>query len=168
MGPLRGPPPDDTMTDWPTILLSGVIGGVLGTAVTAMFTWRSTWTSYAEAATKHALEVDQLFIRHPELRLYFYDGIPLPDDGSSDCARALAAREFVADGLEGIADNRDIYSRGDWDSWLVYIEEMLKTSPTLKQLIDESPDWYPSLCAARSHQPRRHFGRTRKFWRDLI
>ncbi len=155
------------MTGWLAILLSGLVGGVLGTAVTALFTWRSTWVSYSDVANKLALDVDQLFIRYSEFRPYFYDNLPLSSDECSDYSRALAAREFVADSLEGICDNRDVYSRKDWESWLDYVKGMLETSPTLRQLIDEKKDdWYPSIWDR--NKPRPPFARTRQFWNETI
>lgn len=155
------------MTDWPVVLLSGVVGGVFGTTVTGLFTWRATWTSYTDAANKLALDLDNLFIRHSEYRQYFYDSIPLSAEGVSDYSRILAVREFVADSLEGICDNRNIYSRVDWQSWLRYVEELLESSPALRQLLDENEEWYPSLHSALMHEPRPRFARLRRFWRDL-
>jgi hypothetical protein len=155
------------MTGWLAILLSGLVGGVMGTAVTALFTWRSTWASYADVANKLALDVDRLFISHSEFRPYFYDKVPLTSEGCSDYSRALATREFVADSLEGICDNRDAYSREDWASWLDYVNAMLKTSPTLRELLEEKKDeWYPSMWGRADPPPS--FPRTRKFWHDTI
>ncbi len=153
---------------WVGILLSGIIGGILGTAVSALFTWRSTWSSYNEAANKSAIDVDHLFIRYPELRPFFYDGKPLTNENLPDYSRAMAAREFVADSLEAICDNREVYNREDWESWLDYVEGMLKTSPTLYELMNaKGEDWYPSMSSALAREPRPRFARTRRFWKDL-
>jgi hypothetical protein len=153
---------------WLAILLSGLIGGILGTVVTFLFSWRSTWTSYSDVANKIALDLDTLFITYSDLRPFFYESREASPDIVSDYSRALAAREFVADSLEAICDNRHVYQPDDWDSWLKYVKEILKTSPTLSELINsKGGDWYPSITAALDGEPRPRFARLRKFWEDL-
>jgi hypothetical protein len=153
---------------WVSILLSGLIGGVLGTLVTFLFSWRSTWTSYSDTANKIVLELDSLFIAHFDLRKFFYDNCELSKNDDTNYPRALAAREFVADSLEAICDKRHVYKPEDWASWLEYVEEIMDTSPTLTELINtKGKDWYPSLSAALGHEPRPRLPRLREFWGDV-
>jgi hypothetical protein len=156
------------LMSWLAVLLSGLIGGVLGTLVSFLFSWRATWTSYSDVANKTVLELDSLFITHPDLRQFFYEKAPLSKDKVSDYDRALAAREFVADSLEAICDNRHVYKPEDWASWLEYVEEIVSKSPTLTDLMTtKGSDWYPSLSAALAHEPSPRLPRLRKFWNDL-
>jgi hypothetical protein len=162
------------MSDWWTIVLSGVFGAIFGTAITGLFTWRSIWEGYADEATKLALEVDQLFVSRPELRPYFYDGREAPVDGSIENSPLLAVREYVADCLEGIWDTAQVCNDDDWKAWLKYILRMLDSqkSPTLHSFVEnEGEAWYPSLAHAREINPdtyrRPHFRRWRAFWQAV-
>jgi hypothetical protein len=168
---------ENTVPEWLSIILDGIGAAIIATGATLLLTWRATWTPYADQATKLAIDIDHIFIRYPHLRVYFYDKEPLPAKNHELYARATAVTEFVADCLEGIWDNEDIYNRGDWQAWYKYIMDTLSTSPGLATLLDEDdPDdpWYPSLGDARKlgkidikTYKRPNFRRLRHFWRDL-
>ncbi len=170
------------MPDWLSTLLDGAVATILATGATLIFTWRATWTPYEDQATKLALDIDRMFITHPQLRVYFYEEKPFPSRGQPDYPLAEAVREFVADCLEGIWDNQAVYNDDDWRSWLKYIQDMLASSPGLLALIEddaklmeednEADPWYPSLGKAngildRKSYKRPSFERLRQLVNDL-
>ena len=81
-----------------------------------------------------------------------------------------AAKEFIADNLEGIWDYQDVYSDSDWDSWLKYIKDMLEQCPALHDFIAiDDFKWYPSLkdlVSLDASKPRPRLPRLRRLWRD--
>lgn len=162
------------MPEWLSILLGGIGGAILATSVTIILTWQSIWTPYGDASTRLALEIDHLFTRHAHLRGYFYDEHPFPTKDHDDHSLAQAIRELVADCLEGIWDNQDIYNEKDWNAWLKYIQDMMETSPGLTTLlVEDDPEdpLYPGLQKAihinRTSYRRPHFRRLKRFARDV-
>ena len=162
------------MPEWLSIILDGIGAAIIATGATLLLTWRATWTPYADEATKLAIDIDRIFIRYPHLRMYFYDNESLPAEDQEHYALATAVTEFVADCLEGIWDNEDIYNGDDWRSWYKYIADTVSNSPGLAALLDEDDPrdpWYPSLGKARKLDmetyKRKNFRRLRHFWRDL-
>jgi hypothetical protein len=99
-------------------------------------------TTY-QGATQLMLEVDRIFLNHPELRPFFYDDVePTPD---VDRNLINAAVEFMLDAFECIWDQRPHFSAPDYDSWAEYIVDRFGTSPVLRQFYRDHAGWYPTL-----------------------
>jgi hypothetical protein len=99
-------------------------------------------------ASDRALQMDQVFIAHPLIRPYFYDGVPVPDDDGDNAElrnRVLAVAEFVVDILEDCWDNEDCYAGEDRDAWMHWIYEVFESSPAASTLYAENVEWYPKL-----------------------
>ena len=135
--------------DTSTVVAVAALLVSLGSAVYAYRHGRRTLkvTTY-HGATDLTLQLDQVFIEHPELRPFFYEGRPLPDPGSEGDTlrhRVLAAAEYALDIFECIWDHRDTYDDKDKESWRAWIGDMLASSPTCSDLYTTNRDWYPAL-----------------------
>lgn len=87
----------------------------------------------------------RIFVEHPELRAYFYDGLEPPDDPLED-ARVRTVAEIMADCLHaGLEAGRrlDPYD-GDWTD---FRREMLRSSPALRRCVSEDPGAWPAIAA---------------------
>jgi hypothetical protein len=112
-----------------------------------------------EGTSELAGKADELFLSHPALRPYFYDGWPAPDnifappppaarpqsEADMDRSRLLAAAEYYLDLLEGIWDNVEPLHDDDKASWREWIHDMFETGPILVSYIEHYPTWYPTL-----------------------
>jgi hypothetical protein len=106
------------------------------------------------------------FVKYPELREYFYEGVELPED-STTRARVLAVAELMADALQtsywlfqgkdveslGSVDDPALDIRSDWDDWTEFI---LTMSPALRSLCERtrSSTRLSSARSTRSSLPR--------------
>jgi hypothetical protein len=112
-----------------------------------------------EGTTDLACKADELFLDHPELRPYFYDRWPLPDEildppapapwppSPDDVARSqlLAAAEYYLDLLESIWDNVAPLPDDDRESWREWIHDMFESGPILVAYFERYHWWYPTL-----------------------
>lgn len=141
------------------------VAALLISAASALYAYRQgrrtlKVTTY-HGATDLTLQLDQVFIEHPELRPFFYEGQPPLDSGSGDDNlryRVLAAAEYALDIFECIWDHRDTYDEADKESWRTWISDMLGASPVCSDLFLENRDWYPALKALVAEErgaPRR-------------
>ncbi len=101
--------------------------------------------------------VDRILYRlaeHPELRQYFYDGVPVPvDHGGTELARVraqvFAIAELYADAIErGLDTYRSVEPAADFRTPMdVYARDVVEASPALRELIAAHPFWWPNLEA---------------------
>ncbi|GAA4561249.1 hypothetical protein GCM10023193_23680 [Planotetraspora kaengkrachanensis] len=153
------------MISGPSISDVAAIGGLIGLVISlAMLAWqtravaRQTKISNALAGTTASQQVSSMreiyavFIDHPELRPYFYDGKPCPGRESRR-ARVLAVAEMFADAMEGnLITSRLIAKSESHDDWIAYCCEMVANSPALAGLIRDHPEWWPRTVEALSRQ----------------
>jgi hypothetical protein len=92
-----------------------------------------------------------IFVDHPELRRYFYDGAQLSKTGESEhgelAARVMTIAEFLADTLERATQSTSSLGAPDRDrsAWEDSIAHYLSMSPSLRAVISTHPTWWPSL-----------------------
>lgn len=126
------------------------IVALLVSVISAMIAWRIGMRSLRittyRSATDLMLEVDRVFVAHPELRPYFYDDKACPP-GHADYNLVEAVAELELDVLECIWDGRHNYSDDDRESWAKYIKDTLGKSPALRTMHGDpaKADWYPTL-----------------------
>lgn len=111
-------------------------------------------TTY-QGATDLTLQLDQVFIDHPELRPYFYERRQPPESDNNDELRnrVLAAAEYALDIFECIWDHQDTYEENDKDSWRDWINDMFTSAPACRALYVEERDWYPALQKLAAQNP---------------
>lgn len=83
--------------------------------------------------------MDQVFIDHPELRPYFYDNQPLPDDPIMR-AEVLATSETLLDFLDGVFN--DSVNSVNSGSWGAYTRFIYRSSPAVRETLRSHCDWY--------------------------
>jgi hypothetical protein len=101
--------------------------------------------------------VQEIFTAKPELRAYFYDGKPCPNRGSRR-ASLMNIAEMLADGIDfGLMVIDLMPGTEEYDGWRDYALSIMQTSPTLKELINEHPEWYLAYgkLIAKSSSPAK-------------
>ncbi|MET9271212.1 hypothetical protein [Kribbella sp. NPDC003557] len=137
----------------PEILsLIAVLVAVGSAAIAYQIGRRSLRITTYRSATDLVLEVDRVFIEHPELRPYFYDS-EVCAPGHQHYNQVMAVAELELDVLECIWDARDSYSDDDYKSWAEYIKGVFETSPAVSRLYADNEDWYPTLDKLFTGEP---------------
>lgn len=102
----------------------------------------------------HMFEIDQVFINHPNLRPYFYEGAEIKPE-ASDYQQVLAVAETILDFFDAILVQKPYLKKlwqGNW--WDTYIEDGFRNSPVLCRRIDSGKNWYSDeLYAYRTKAP---------------
>lgn len=140
--------------------------------LSAVLAWRAARrslrvTTYS-GATELTLQIDRMFLEHPEIRPFFYDPRrPLAEASlGRDRSRVEAAAEYILDILECIWDHRHEYDDDDREAWKLYILEMIGkpgSGCVLRAKYEEwsADGWYPALDDAHrrlDEQVLRHMG----------
>jgi hypothetical protein len=91
-----------------------------------------------------------LFVEHPELGAYFYEGKPCPRR-TQQRARVLSMAEMFADTLEdGMVCHRLVPTTESLEGWTGFCRDMLASSPTLYGLVEQHHLWRPQLNRLRT------------------
>jgi hypothetical protein len=86
-------------------------------------------------------QVYKLFVDHPELRPYFYDRQPLPED-EPDRSRVLACAELLTDFFEHIAHTGSLLDAGIRTTWCEYMRHTYQKNPAFASYIDNRRKFY--------------------------
>jgi hypothetical protein len=91
------------------------------------------------------LEIDKIFIEHPELRKYFYDNVELPEVSSHETAQAMAVAEYLLDHFAAILPHTTVSGEPLVGTiWRNYIRDSFANSRVLSSILRQRSDWYPS------------------------
>lgn len=90
---------------------------------------------------EHALEVQKLFVEHPQFREYFYGGAAM-DPSAEEYARLLAFTELLADYLEHISLQCAYVPDHVRRTWENYTCRLLMHSPVLDQFLSDNEGLY--------------------------
>jgi hypothetical protein len=87
------------------------------------------------------IDVDRTFIAYPELRRYFYDGVPEPTDVTERSRVSAIAEMFVdlIDNFVAQAPHLPEYMSGPWGT---YFEYLFRSSPAIQRFWQENRSWY--------------------------
>jgi hypothetical protein len=131
--------------------------GALATALSLVYLARQTGAARTEAdlavrvsllnahdaLTDRAMSINQIFIEYPELRAFFYDDQPLPEDAEPRLVqRTTAVAEHIADFIENALLHRQTLGLAANDVWEGYCISLVCQSPTLRSYLTEHIDWY--------------------------
>ena len=107
------------------------------------------------------LEVDQLFLGHPELRPYFYESrAPEQDIDLLFLGRIRSVAEFLTDFIDNGIEQKRYFSNKSWQTWRNFIISLYQTSPALSTHLDAHPDWYTDELMALANEARGPSGKT--------
>lgn len=91
------------------------------------------------SVTNNLATTKQIFIDYPELRPYFYSGLPCEKDDQNH-ARALLVAEHLLDFFDAILlEKAPLWPEAVWKK---YIADSFKKSPILCDYLEEKQDWY--------------------------
>src|SRR5215211_6744392 len=91
------------------------------------------------------IEIDRVFIDHPEMWKYFNDCEPTPPKGETKGDRVRVVAMTMANVLDHIVEHRRKMKCETRDSWLRYIAEAYEKSPVLQEVLAEHDTWWPAL-----------------------
>lgn len=138
------------MTQYEQASLLVSVLGFAGVAVTVWFLAKQTQflaaslgdAPYATTSEQMFL-LDQVFIEHPEIRPYFYEGKELRDDDPNR-QRVLAVAETLLDFMGSVMDQshrlKHTYPE-EW--WAHYFRDCFLQSPVLCDFFRRNRQWYP-------------------------
>jgi len=108
------------------------------------FNLQSVESSVFSTLTNQALASDDLFLRYPELRPYFYAGkVPGENDPLAD--KVKAATEYYLDYFESLTTQLKKYPhlwRSEKNAWEANIIDMFAWSPALCRSLEVNQKWY--------------------------
>jgi hypothetical protein len=92
---------------------------------------------------KEMQEISRIFLCSPELRRYFYECAPLPCDDEGDLlARAEVMSEMIVDFMALTLNTFRLFSEEEKKGWIVYFQEIGRTSPAIRSFWTEHREWY--------------------------
>lgn len=96
-----------------------------------------------QSVMSQLLQLDSLFIEHPEVRPYFYYGKEI-NKGDEHYDRALAVAEFQLDFFDSYLTQSQYLTLGDEErqNWEKYITDSFSTSPIMCARLKDAPGWY--------------------------
>jgi hypothetical protein len=150
------------MTTYETLSLVISILGSIGVIV-SLWIWnrqtrifnRQLMEGLSQSLTSHALEISRIFLQHPELRPYFFDGQVI-EESHPDYLRAEAVAEVMLDifwtmgnqarrvGTVGGKEFTDTEAR---DQWAMYMGDVFASSPILCSFLTKRKVWYGAEMA---------------------
>jgi hypothetical protein len=105
---------------------------------------QSVESNVYSTVTSQNLGTDELFLKYPELRPYFYGGKQLNEDDPHS-AMALAAAEYLLDNYDAQMMQLKKYPglwRSEKGSWEANISDMFAWSPLLCRFLEAHAAWY--------------------------
>jgi hypothetical protein len=105
---------------------------------------QSVESNVYSTVTSQNLGTDDLFLKFPELRPYFYGGKQL-NEGDPHFAMALAAAEYLLDNYDAQMMQLKKYPglwRSEKGSWEANISDMFAWSPLLCRFLEAHEAWY--------------------------
>jgi hypothetical protein len=130
------------------------------------FNLQSVESSVFSTMTNQSLASDDVFLRYPELRPYFYSGKALVEkDPLAD--KVKSAAEFYLDYFESQATQLRKYPnlwRFEKNAWEANIIDMFAWSPALCQYLEINKEWYSEelLGLKKAGEAKRRQGYTKQ------
>jgi hypothetical protein len=93
------------------------------------------------------MDIDMVFVERPQLRQYFYDGIPIARF-EPEYERVVAISELFVDFMDNFVQQEARMRHQPTEYWHAYFHEMLQSSPCLREYWACNGHWYaPRLIA---------------------
>ena len=92
----------------------------------------------------------RIFVDHPELRGYFYDGLAVPTDEATS-GRVLTVAEMLADVFDTALLTTSLIDATDsYESWRRGASYFMRQSPALAAIVNEHGEWFPNLTRLKA------------------
>ena len=156
-----------------------IIAGTIGVIGVLLLVWQlhqsNIQLNQAEQAIRsdtigqiynHMVEVDRLFVDHPELKPYFYEGKKIGDPNplliesvngvAIHQAKVRATAELIADFFSEALQGVVFLPEETYEGWCAYIKYVYKQSPPLQELYQQRIDWYRNEVAGQLFKKAQH------------
>ena len=130
------------------------------------FNLQSVESSVFNTMTSQSLASDEIFLRYPELRPYFYYGKALVEnDPMAD--KVKSAAEYYLDYFESMTTQLKKYPnlwRFERNAWEANIIDMFAWSPVLCHYLEINPEWYDAelIELKKAGEAKRRQGRVKQ------
>ncbi len=91
--------------------------------------------------TAMMLDIDHFFIDHLDMKPYFYNSTPIPEDPELR-ARVESVAEMLMDFMDFVLTHEAEVQPYPWDEWKLYFQFIYVNSPALQKFWAENTDWY--------------------------
>jgi hypothetical protein len=121
-------------------VIVGIIG-IVGLAVSLIVVaYQLRQNSYI-TASEWTFDIDKVFIEHPDLRPYFYEGKNI-EQKEPDAKRYMvtSTAELILDSMDSMLDTHN----DSWpdEGWRTRAEDVFRQSPVLRSRLEERRTWY--------------------------
>jgi hypothetical protein len=110
----------------------------------ALFLSESTEIAAYQSIVSQIMEVDKLFIKHSELRAYFYSGKYI-DKTNSDYEKVIAISEYFLDYFEVEILQARYFPKlwpQWWEAWKTFMKNIFANSPIMCEYLTSKKGWY--------------------------
>lgn len=97
---------------------------------------QTSWQMY-----ETSIGILTVFVEHPEIRPYFYDGLAAPTEEPLR-SRVLATAELVADHMESVVLSQDAVAASTGTVWVRYMQGIYRRSPVLRSFLAPENEGY--------------------------
>lgn len=104
---------------------------------------KQTRASVYQSIAGQMIEIDRVFLEHPSLKPYFYEGKPLPPVGTSDYYQVMSIAEMLIDFIDSVMTQAPNMPDYPWSTWQAYFTDLLQASPALQFYWQRYRKWYP-------------------------
>jgi hypothetical protein len=88
-----------------------------------------------------SLDIMKYIADNPELYKYFYESQELRDDDVNR-VKVLCCAEMIANYLDAVVMHKSHMPKSVWGRWKVFITEQVRSSPALRDFVNEYRQWY--------------------------
>lgn len=152
------------MTAYESVSLVISVIGFIGVIISLWLLNRQTGVfksqlmeSLAQSMTDYSLEISRLFLQHPDLRPYFFEGQVI-NEGHPDYRRAEALAEVILDifwimmAQAKRVRGREFRNEETRTQWAIYMGDCFATSPLLSSFLTKRKEWYGPELISRMEQ----------------
>ncbi len=119
------------------VITAGVLIQAIGLCIVIYQLSRMNLSIRVSAQTalyQQASDARSYLVEYPELRKYFFDGVPAdPDAPHYDRVKTVA--ELFLNYLEHLLLQQSTLRKSDWTAWQTFVQQTVRNSPILQELI---------------------------------
>jgi hypothetical protein len=105
------------------------------------------------------VEILKVFLEHDKLRPYFYEGKSVDEQDQKHCGMVHTLAETFSTHFEHVLLQTKNLPKHIRPRWKDVIKSFLRTSPAIRQHIEENKDWYSSdlveIARTQAREPAR-------------
>ena len=102
---------------------------------------RATRSRVSQDLSSLMLQIDAVFVQHPELRRFFYDGKAVSHDDEI-YPRVVSLAEMILDLMDNAATQLSRRDKYLWPAWYANLRDLYAQSPCLREHLQQHAAWY--------------------------